>query len=117
MRRIAPSYPPQLWNVHETTKAGGSRTNNMCEAWNRGFSTLIGHSHPTVWTLIEGLRKDFAMVEGTMRLSQLGQPPRKRVRRNAKQFQDRLVNICNQYSVEKKLPNTLQSLGHCIRLK
>ena len=118
MRHIAPSYSPTLWNVHDATMAGGSRTNNMCEAWNRGFSTLVGHSHPTIWTLIDALRKDFAAVEGTMRLNQLGQPPRKRVRRTAKQFQDRLVNICTQFSVgDKTIADTLQSLGHSIRLK
>ncbi|KAI0234492.1 hypothetical protein LSAT2_015239 [Lamellibrachia satsuma] len=118
MRHIAPSYSPTLWNVHDATMAGGSGTNNMYEAWNRGFSTLVGHSHPTIWTLIDALRKDFAAVEGTMRLNHLGQPPCKHVRCTAKQFQDRLVNICTQFSAgDKTIADTLQSLGHCIRLK
>ena len=76
MRRIFPVYIPTIWHVHDMTVNGGSRTNNMCEAWNRGFSTLVGHAHPTIWTLIEALCKDFSSVEGTKRLNQLGQPPR-----------------------------------------
>ncbi|MPC21593.1 hypothetical protein E2C01_014581 [Portunus trituberculatus] len=30
-----PMYPPAIWNVHEATLHGNSRTNNICEAWNK----------------------------------------------------------------------------------
>ena len=40
--------------------------NKMGEAWHRGFSTLVGHAHPTIGTLIESLRKDFSAVEGPL---------------------------------------------------
>ena len=72
MRRVPPLYPPPLWNVNEVTLKGESRTNNLCEAWNRSFASLVGHAHPTVWALIETLRKDFALVEAAMFLDQPG---------------------------------------------
>ena len=76
MRRIFPVSIPTIWHVHDMTVNGGSRTNNICEAWNRGFSTLVGHAHPMIWTLIEAMCKNFSSVEGTKRFNQLGQPPR-----------------------------------------
>ena len=69
-------YSPTLWNVRDVTVSGGSCTNNMCVAWNRGFSSFVGHAYLKLWTLTEALRKDFSSVEGTMRPNQLGQPPR-----------------------------------------
>ena len=76
MRRIFPVYIPTIWHVHDMTVSGGSRTNNMCEAWNRSFSALVSHAHPTIWTLVESLCKDFSSVQGTKRFNQLGQPSR-----------------------------------------
>ena len=75
MRYIFPVYIPIIWHVHDMTVSGGSRTNNMCEAWNRSFSALVGHAHPTIWTLVEALCKDFSSVQGTKRFNQLVQPP------------------------------------------
>lgn len=117
MRRLPALYPPELWNVHTVTLNGDARTNNLCEAWNRAFSTSIGHAHPTVWTLIDGLRKDHALVETSMFQYQRGQPPKKRVRRETKQLQTRLKMLCHSFNDGgRSLPDTLQAIGHCIRL-
>ena len=32
LRRTAPRFPPQIWNVHEATITDQHRTNNMCES-------------------------------------------------------------------------------------
>ena len=84
MRRIFPVCIPTIWHVHDMTVSGGSRTNSMCEAWNRGFSTLVGHAQPTIWTLIEALCKDFSSVDGTKCFNQLGQPPRNQAPQTAR---------------------------------
>jgi hypothetical protein len=57
MRRIAPLFPPELWNVHNVILCGGSRTNNMCESWNNSFRSLVDCSHPSIWKNIDYLRK------------------------------------------------------------
>ena len=49
VRKTPPLFPPELWNVNIQTMSGGSRTNNLCEAWNRGFHSLVGTSQPTIW--------------------------------------------------------------------
>ena len=53
VRRMPPIYEPSIWNVHDITLAGGSRTNNICEGWNNAFMNLVGHAHPTIWRAIE----------------------------------------------------------------
>ena len=62
VRRMPPTYEPSIWNVHDITLAGGSRTNNICEGWNNAFVKLVGHAHPTIWRAIDSLRKDQALV-------------------------------------------------------
>ena len=47
LRKIPLIFPPQLWNVHDATVNQEDRTNNICEAWNSGFSRLVGHHHPS----------------------------------------------------------------------
>ena len=116
MRRVRPTYGPEVWNVHDVTVSGGSHT-NMCEAWNRGFTTLVGHSHPTVWTLIDALQKDYASVESDIFMENRGQPPTKRVRRDTVRLQEQLHNLCLMYNAgNKSMSATLHEIGHCIRL-
>ena len=60
------------------TMLGGSRTNNICESWNNGFRSLVGHSHPTLWRAIDSIRKDQSNVDTDVVLESRGQPPKKR---------------------------------------
>ncbi|KAL8614049.1 hypothetical protein ACOMHN_023284 [Nucella lapillus] len=116
VRRIPPLFPPGLWNVHEATMRDGNRTNNQCEAWNLGFSHLVGHNHPSLWTLINALQKDYALVCTSLLQDARGEPPRKRVKRSSKDLQTRLKAICTQHrDGVKTLEEALRALGHCIR--
>ena len=114
MRRIPPLFPPELWNVHMTTMLGGSRTNNICESWNNGFRSLVGHSHPTLWRAIDSIRKDQSNVDTDVLLESRGQPPKKRQRRHVKSLQSTLFNICrgpmtgpNQLKQHSKVSDTV----------
>eukprot|EP00102_Acyrthosiphon_pisum_P026403 XP_016663613.1 PREDICTED: uncharacterized protein LOC107884958 [Acyrthosiphon pisum] len=42
LRRIKAMYPPEIWNVHESTLNGEHHTNNMCESWNNRFKHVSG---------------------------------------------------------------------------
>ncbi|XP_054258398.1 uncharacterized protein LOC128983212 [Macrosteles quadrilineatus] len=66
-----PLFPPEVWNVHKATMEGSHRTNNVCESWNNKFNTLVGHHHPTIWTILEAIQKD----ESTERAYLLGSQP------------------------------------------
>lgn len=118
MRRIPPMFPIQLWNVHQPTLENEDRTNNMCESWNFGFQQLIGHNHPSVWTAIDCLRKDQAIVAAALLADSRGAPPTKRVKRATRNLQDRLRNMCVDIaSGRKNVEDFLHGVGHCIRFK
>jgi len=44
------------------TLADKDRTNNLCESWNCGFASLVGHHHPSLWTVVEVLQQDEALA-------------------------------------------------------
>ncbi|KAG7159594.1 putative Inosine-5'-monophosphate dehydrogenase 1b-like 12, partial [Homarus americanus] len=68
-------------------------TNNLCENWNHGFQQLVGYSHPTIWTAIECIRKNAAIVSMHLTLDARGQPLQNRVRRETRDLQKRLRNL------------------------
>jgi len=76
--RTPPLFPPLLWNVHNVTLAGADRTNNLCESWNCGFASLVGHHHPSLWTLIEALQQDDALATTAIAQESRGQESRDR---------------------------------------
>jgi len=63
LRNIAPLYPPSIWNVYQTTLDNGHRTNNETEGWNHRFSKLVGHNHPSIWSLIKKMRLELSSDE------------------------------------------------------
>ena len=116
VRRRPPIFPPHIWNVYEITLAGESRTNNLCESWNLAFSQLVGHAHPSIWTLIACLRKDLALVLTAIMQHAIGQLPRKRVKRSTRNLQDILQRICSEHRDDRRtIEETLNAVSHSIR--
>ena len=116
VHRVAPLFPPETWNVYEITIASEQRTNNLCEAWNFGFEQLVGHKHPSVWTLLDGLRQDCIMASTTIQQHALGMPPKKRVKHRTRLLQERLCNICIDYRKgSKTMPELLHAVANTIR--
>ena len=58
--RSAPMFSPPAWNVHEETIADVDQTTNLSETWNKAFSVLVGHSHPSVLVMVEAFQADLA---------------------------------------------------------
>lgn len=116
IRRTPPLFPPSLWNVHDVTLAGADRTNNLCESWNCGFASLVGHNHPSLWTLVEALQQDEALATTAIAQEARGQPPVKRVKRSTQQLQSRLLSLCVARRDNKKTATEmLEGLGYIIR--
>ena len=116
LRRTPPLFPPSIWNVYDVTLAGANRTNNLCESWNCGFASLVGHPHPSLWTLIEALQQDEALATTAITQEARGQPPVKRVKRSTQQLQSRLLSLCVARRDNKKTTTEmLEGLGHNIR--
>jgi len=96
IRTISPMFPPVLWNVHEATLSGNSRTNNIWESWKNGFSNLVGHSHPSLWVLIGSLQEYESMANTAILQATRGQPPKKRVKRSTFSVQSCLLQLCEE---------------------
>ena len=82
VRNIPPRYGIPIWNVHQVTLEGTGRTNNACEGWNTSFSKLIGHQHPSFWTVAGGIRPDYTLVSVQLLQHTRGQLIKKRQRRS-----------------------------------
>jgi len=117
IRRSPPLFPPEMWNVHDATIAGTERTNNVCEGWNNAFAGVVGHNHPSIWTLVESIQMDEAQASTDILRDARGQPPAKRVKRATATHQQRLQQLCcDRRDGRRSVQDVLRALGHCVRL-
>ena len=117
-RRTPPRFELQMWNVHDATITDCARTNNICESWNNGFRHLVGHSNPSLWSVIECLVKDNAETETEVYRHSTGQQTTKRRKKSGVQHQQRLKQLCQELTGgQKTLEEFLCAVGHCIRLQ
>ncbi len=117
VRLVPPMYPPAVWNVHEATLDDNPRTNNVCEGWNNKFANLVGYHHPSVWKVLTWFQKEHAMVETMVQQDMIGNPPKKRIKRDTVRLQERLKNLCRDRAEgTKTIPEFLDGIGHNIRI-
>jgi len=109
MRRVPPRYPPALWNVHQATMDDESRTNNQCEGWSNRFTNLVGYLYPSVWTMIDVLKKEDAVACIHIAKDLNDQSHKKRIRRKCKD-----VEILQQAG-RRTVPELLRRVGHNTR--
>ena len=118
-RRCPPLFPIQTWNVFDASATLNNQacTNNLCESWwKNGFSQLVGHDHPSVWLLIDTMRKDAVMDMTDIECDGRGQPPRRRVRKATRALQLSLQRICMaRCDNQKTVAETPSAAGHTIR--
>jgi len=117
-RRVRPRFPPEMWNVHQLTLEHNDRTNNSAEAWNRRFESMLGHSHPSIWSIIEMLRADAAEAATMLAKHENGNLSHKRRRPGTEVTQRRLATLCQEYmSKERTMAQFLVAVAHHIRFK
>ena len=93
------------------------RTNNQCESWNNAFKHLVGHSNPSILTVIKCIEKDAKMMAGDILRCQRGELLQKRVKKATKAYQQRLKSLYAQYVCgAKSLEDFLDVLGQIIRI-
>jgi MULE transposase domain len=113
LKKVSPLFPPDTWNVHETTIVGDHRTNNICESWNNRFTHLVGHSHPTIWTLIRKIKHEVGADTAKLAVNSMGERNKKKQQNTT---QNRLQTLCqrildNDITIEE----FLNKIGHNIR--
>ena len=61
--RRTPRFDVNIWNMHSRVQDDLPKTNNAVEGWHRSFASLVGCSHPSIWTFIRCIRKEHALQE------------------------------------------------------
>ena len=98
--------------MNERVVAVLPRTTNSVEGWHRKFNRCVSAAHPSIWKLIDALRKDSAANDLSMAQEVLVElpPPQKRKYREAN---ERISNIVRTYANR----NTIDVLsGICYNL-
>ncbi|CAK9292803.1 unnamed protein product [Gordionus sp. m RMFG-2023] len=94
-RQIGPRFPPETWNVNESTLSDEEPTNNQCEDWVHHFSYLVGNKRPSIWVLINKMKCEVAADEATLERWRVGSwTPKQNSSYNT---QIRLKKLCEEY--------------------
>lgn len=59
-------FSPATWNHYNAALDQSPRTTNCCEGFHNALNSLFHCSHPSIWMLFEGLRKDLACHKLTL---------------------------------------------------
>ena len=54
------------------------RTNNVCESFNKTFSSVVGHANPTIYNFLSAVQMEQASTEGKIKAFHHGKLPDKR---------------------------------------
>ena len=92
----AARYPPASWNQTYRVETDLNRTNNYCESFNKTFSSVVGHAHPTIYNFLSAVHLEQASTEGKMHSYRRGVQPPKRKRRYLEK-DTRLKHIVSTY--------------------
>ncbi|XP_016660429.1 uncharacterized protein LOC107883932 isoform X2 [Acyrthosiphon pisum] len=76
--RRQPRHPIDIWNCHYSANNGLPTTNNAVEGWHRGFTSVIGTSHPNIWKFIDGIKKVQNIEELKREQYNAGKQPQKK---------------------------------------
>lgn len=61
-RRDPPQFMIDLWNCYQLTLDCDPRTTNALKAYHRGFNSLVGADHPTIWRFLKALKQQLVQI-------------------------------------------------------
>jgi hypothetical protein len=93
---------------------GLAKTNNSAEGSHRGFSSLLGVTHPTIFKFVQGLLQQQALIGATIVQSIAGATPNPS-RPNYRDAATRLKKIVCSYGTMDNL-TYLEGVAHNLRL-
>jgi hypothetical protein len=73
-------FPVDIWSMHQRVQQGLPRTNNSVEAWHCSFQASIQCSHPTLWKLIDALKREQGLQQSVLAQVTAGKNPLRRKR-------------------------------------
>ena len=106
-------FAPCMWNVHNATKLGYSRTNNISEGWNNKFQHLIRFKHPHIYIFIEALQ----MMNSITSMEILKLNTGIQINCKIKSNEERLKNICktSEFKTNTEIISFLKNVSYIIK--
>lgn len=90
-------FPIRLWNHYEAALSGEERTTNCCEGYHNSLRALFNCSHPSMWDLMDGLKKDIALHGKTLVDARNGNP--EPTRRKYQKLQRQVMAHVAEYQI------------------
>jgi len=109
----APRFSIRSWNHFDSVEAGNPRTSNCCEAYHSSLNSVFHASHPSIWKLLERLRKDAHGHRATLNLADNGNPePRRAKVVRADEMLARTVETYKDCASDKEKLEYLRRIGN-----
>ena len=70
--RRSPTFPINVWSIHDRVTEGLPRTNNSVEGWHHAFQRTVGLNHPTIYKLVEAMQLEQSHTENIITQIALG---------------------------------------------
>lgn len=112
-RRRVPPFEIAIWNQHQNVVNGLARSNNSVEGWHHAFNQILGASHPTIWKLVEDLKKQ--QVLNSFNIEQLIRGENIQKKKKYRDLTIRLENLVQSYSFQNIL-TYLRGVAHNFQL-
>ena len=100
----------EFWNMYERVLNGESRTTNNVEEWHRALQSLLCLTHPTLWKLIDGLKRHQKLKDTEIEQLVAGRDPVTRKQKYI-QLDERIRNVVEDYDNRDYL-NYLRGIAH-----
>ena len=66
LNTLWPTYAIEKWNCHSRVLKHEPWTNNLLMGFNNAFCRLLNQAHPSIYKLIEAMRKYYQLATGHM---------------------------------------------------
>ena len=108
--RRNPTFHHDVWNMFQRSLSELPRTNNYVEGWHRRLQANLYVYHPTLWKLIEVLKREESLVS-TEIAQVVGGHPAPAQRRRYADSAKRILAIVNDYN-NRQLLDYLRAIAN-----
>ena len=110
--RQPPIFAVALWNCRQSVLDGLGKTNNACEGFNRAINSMLGAAHPTIFKLLDCLKKQQELTRAKIERI-FGGGAEDVGRDKYKESADRLKKIVEEYEYkDETLLDHLRGVAH-----
>lgn len=110
--RKSPMFAISRWNCYDSVLNDMPKTNNFCEGFHRGFSSLLSVHHPTLPKFVQGLMKQNTISSFRLELFNAG-----KFEVPLKEFQQQALRLKSAVQRYNSVPilDYLRGVAHCLK--